>query len=396
MARADEPSGRVYFPELDGLRFVAFLLVFGSHGGFPWAGELVSLVTLPLFVVSLPFGSAASEWMAGLGHGFGRSLRTNGWVGVQLFFILSGYLIVTLLLREEGRFGRVDVRAFWVRRILRIWPLYYLTVAVTFFLLPALDGRIRTPGHWSMLRVHLPWFLAFLGNWSMIRHGPVGNDAISVLWSVCVEEQFYVLCPLLVILVGRPWRLPVVVLLMAMAVGVRAWLTAGHPDQLEIQYNTFAQLDTMLSGVALALILDRWPPGERAARAAGIWCWPLLLATAWLWTRPELAHVTPRRQTWDFVGIWLCGLGLVALPIVRPGRLRRWLAVGWMVWLGRISYGLYMDHEVAFWSVQNTGQIGPFLALGITIGLASASYYGVERPFLRLKKAWTRVPSRPV
>jgi peptidoglycan/LPS O-acetylase OafA/YrhL len=177
---------------------------------------------------------------------------------------------------------------------------------------------------------------------------------------------------------------------------VRAWLASGHSEQLEIQYNTFAQLDTMLSGVALALILDRWPPGERAARVAGIWRWILLVATAWLWTRPDLAHVTPLRQTWDFVGIWLCGLGLVALLIVRPGRLRSWLAVGWVVWLGRISYGLYMDHEVAFWSVQRAGWIGSILALGLTVGLAAASYYGIEQPFLRLKKAWTRVPSRPV
>jgi peptidoglycan/LPS O-acetylase OafA/YrhL len=396
MAMVGDAPGRVYFPELDGLRFVAFVLVFGFHGGLPWMGELVTLVTLPLFVLSIPFGSDASEWTASLGPGFGRAFQWNGWVGVQLFFILSGYLITTLLIREEARFGRVDLRAFWVRRILRIWPLYYLTVAVTFFLLPALDGRLRTPGHWAMIRVHLPWFLGFLGNWSMIRNGPVGNDAISVLWSVCVEEQFYILCPLLIILVGRPWRLAVVGALMASAVGLRAWLASGHPEQLKIQYNTFAQLDTMLSGVALALVLDRWPPGGRAARAAGIWQWPLLVATAWLCTRPELAHVTPIRRTWDFVAIWLCGLGFVTLPIVRPGRLRRWLAVGWMVWLGRISYGLYMDHEVAFWAVDRTGLARPFLAFGITVCLAAASYYGFERPFLRLKKAWTRVPSRPV
>src|SRR5262245_32561138 len=110
---AEETTGRVYFPELDGLRFVAFILVYLYHGGIPWrlgcriAGE-----------------SAA------------RALRDNGWVGVQLFFILSGYLIATLLLRERARFGRIDIRAFWVRRILRIWPLYFLMVAIVFIVLP--------------------------------------------------------------------------------------------------------------------------------------------------------------------------------------------------------------------------------------------------------------------
>jgi peptidoglycan/LPS O-acetylase OafA/YrhL len=389
------PADRAYFPELDGLRTLAFLLVFGFHGGLPWVAEVVGLVTLPLFVLASMLGPVAAGWAADIGPGVGRAIGRNGWVGVQLFFILSGFLITTLLLREEARFGRVDLRAFWVRRALRIWPLYYLTVAVTFFLLPALDGRMRSPGHWQMVRQHLPWFMAFLGNWSMIRLGPVGDDAISILWSVCVEEQFYILCPLVVVLVGRRWRLPVVGLLMTASVAYRAWLASGRPVQLVIQYNTFAQLDTMLSGVALALWFDRAPPGPRAERAAGIWGWLVLAGCLWVLARPELAHRTVVRQTWDFVAIWASGLGVVALAVIRPGWLRRWLAAGVMVWLGRISYGLYMDHEVALWATGRS-TTGAVLALGLTVALASASYYGFERPFLRLKRAWTRVPSRPI
>jgi peptidoglycan/LPS O-acetylase OafA/YrhL len=389
------PADRAYFPELDGLRSIAFLLVFGFHGGLPWVAEVVGLITLPLFVLASTLGPIAAEWAADIGPSFGRAIGRNGWVGVQLFFILSGFLITTLLLREEARFGRVDLRAFWVRRVLRIWPLYYLTVAVTFFLLPALDGRLRSDGHWQMVRQHLPWFLAFLGNWSMIRFGPVGDDAISILWSVCVEEQFYILCPLLLILVRRGWRLPVVGALMAASVAYRGWLASGHPVQLVIQYNTFAQLDTMLSGVALALWLDRAPPGTRAERAAGVWSWLVLAGCFWVLARPGLAHTAAVRQTWDFVAIWATGLGVVALAVIRPGRLRRWLAAGVMVWLGRISYGLYMDHEVALWATDRSTR-GAVLALGLTLALASASYYGFERPFLRLKRAWTRVPSRPI
>jgi peptidoglycan/LPS O-acetylase OafA/YrhL len=389
------PTDRAYFPELDGLRTIAFLLVFGFHGGLPWVAEVLGLVTLPLFLLASLFGPIAGEWAADIGPGVGRAIDRNGWVGVQLFFILSGFLITTLLLREEARFGKVDLRAFWVRRALRIWPLYYLTVAVTFFLLPALDGRLRSAGHWDMVRQHLPWFLGFLGNWSMIRLGPVGDDAISILWSVCVEEQFYILCPLILILVRRGWRLPVVGALMAASVAYRGWLASGRPVQLAIQYNTFAQLDTMLSGVALALWFDRAPPGPRAERAASIWGWLVLAGCLWILARPDLAHRTPVRQTWDFVAIWATGLGVVALAVIRPGGLRRLLAAGVMVWLGRISYGLYMDHEVALWATGRSNA-GAVLALGLTLALASASYYGFERPFLRLKRAWTRVPSRPI
>jgi peptidoglycan/LPS O-acetylase OafA/YrhL len=391
----DSAQDRIYFPELDGLRFLAFLLVFGFHGGFPWLAEVITLATLPLFVVAQLFGPDAASHAADIGPAIGRAIQSNGWVGVQLFFILSGFLITTLLLREEARFGRVDLKAFWVRRALRIWPLFYLIVGLTFFVLPALDGRIRTTDHAEMVRRHLPWFLGFLGNWSMIVRGPMGDDAITILWSVCAEEQFYVLCPLIVALVGRRWRLVVVALGMAAAVASRAWVASRGLDRLAISYNTLAMLDTMLAGVALAIVLDRHPPGPRAIRAAGGWGWFVLVAALWLMTRPELAHSTPAHQTWDYLAVWSVGLGVVAYPILHPGRPQRWLSARPVVWLGRISYGLYMYHEIAFWAVGRDG-VRSVLALGLTIALAAASYYGVERPFLRLKRAWTRVPSRPV
>ena len=116
-AGAPRPAERVYFPELDGLRFVAFLMVFLFHGGVPSARAQA--------------GSSARPPPT--------CLRENGGYGVQLFFILSGYLIATLLLREEARYGRIALRAFWIRRILRIWPLYYLIVVIGF--LPAARAR---------------------------------------------------------------------------------------------------------------------------------------------------------------------------------------------------------------------------------------------------------------
>ena len=116
------PAERIYFPELDGLRFIAFMMVYLFHGGVPQG------------IVARLIGSRAAA-----------ALRENGGFGVQLFFILSGYLIATLLLREEARYGRIDLRAFWVRRILRIWPLYYLILVIGFGLIPALEGQLRTP-----------------------------------------------------------------------------------------------------------------------------------------------------------------------------------------------------------------------------------------------------------
>ena len=144
-----------------------------------------------------------------LGRTTAGALRANGWVGVQLFFVLSGYLITTLLLREEAAHGRVDLRAFWARRVLRIWPLYYLTLFLTFVLLPVWTGEAGTAGGRVLWARHAPAFFTFGGNWSMAFLGPVGHDSQSVLWSVCVEEQFYLVVPLIVARLGgrlRPRR----------------------------------------------------------------------------------------------------------------------------------------------------------------------------------------------
>jgi peptidoglycan/LPS O-acetylase OafA/YrhL len=378
-----EAAQRIYFPELDGLRFIAFLMVFFFHGGAP-RGGLRRII-----------GSAAAN-----------ALESNGGYGVQLFFILSGYLITALLLREEARYGRIALRAFWVRRILRIWPLYYLLVVIGFFLLPGLDGQWRYPGYAQTLRIHLLPFLTFLGNWSMALVSPIPFDWLSVLWSVCVEEQFYLLVPLLIALVGARFRRPLVASLIAGAIAVR-WVCAHRTgSQLMIVYNTFAQFDTLGSGVLLALLLGWQGDRPRLTRWLRWLQWPLYLAIGWVMTQPHLGHGTPWHRTWDFVWVWLCGLGIVAVAVWGKGWLRTALSYSRLVWLGKISYGLYMYHEIALWArarlyerlpwFANKEELLSIGALALTIGLAALSYYGYERRFLELKRAWTRVPSRPV
>ena len=380
-----EAASRFYVPELDGLRFIAFILVFLFHRGVNWI-EL--------------------RWW--LGAEVTRSLRENGWVGVQLFFILSGYLITTLLLREEQKYGRVDLRAFWVRRILRIWPLYYLTVLITFIVIPTLNGHfIHTGAHTNLSRHFVP-FLCFAGNWSMVFQGPVESDAQSILWSVCVEEQFYLIVPLLVAWLPSKARIPVVLALMAGSIGTRAYLARAEVTQLVIQYNTLAQFDTLLSGVLLAMILGpdpkRWELKNRVLGA--VIQVAVLIAAAWVFRQGELGHVTATKRIWDFVAIWMVGSILVANLVLVPSPLRTILSAKCMVWMGRISYGLYMFHEVAFlirdrvaWSIgwfpfQET--LWPIFALAATTGMAWLSYEYMERRFLQLKRGWTRVPSRPV
>ncbi|MFO0953641.1 MAG: acyltransferase [Isosphaeraceae bacterium] len=381
-AESSPATPRLYLPELDGLRFIAFALVFLFHQGFEWI-ELAKLV-----------GSDAT-------HCF----RQNGWVGVQLFFILSGYLITTLLLREESLYCRVDLRAFWVRRILRIWPLFYLVVLIAFVLMPAVNGDLSYSSGRATHLGNLPWFLAFLGNWRMVTNGPVPYDAQSVLWSVCVEEQFYLLVPLIVAFLPSRARIPAVVVLIAASVGWRGMLAGRKVNQLAIQYNTFAQFDTLASGVLLALCLGSDPRTSRAGRWVRWLRWPGYLFAVWVFRRNELGHGDAWNRTWDFVLIWAAGLVLVADAVTVDGWLRDLLSQPRLVWLGKISYGLYMYHEVMFWLrdffrrwmgwFPFEGMLLPLGTLALTIAVSAISYNHFESRFLRLKRGWTRVPSRP-
>jgi peptidoglycan/LPS O-acetylase OafA/YrhL len=382
LSSTPETIERVYFPELDGMRFIAFMMVYLFHGGVP-QGIMARLI----------------------GSRVALALRENGGFGVQLFFILSGYLIATLLLREEARYGRIALRAFWIRRILRIWPLYYLIVAIGFGLIPALNGHVRSPGYRDMLRIHLIPFLGFLGNWSMALVSPL-PDWLSILWSVCVEEQFYVIVPLLIALFAPKYRRPLVAALIAGAIAVRWFCAHRYGSQLMIVFNTFAQFDTLLSGVFLALCLGWDCDRPRLTRWLRWLQWPLYVLIGWLMSQPHLGNGTPWHRTWDFVWVWLCGLGVVIVAVWGRGWLQAVLSYSRLVWLGKISYGLYMYHEIAMWTRERMFDILPWFpnkeelltiaTLALTIGLAAASYYGYERRFLKLKSAWTRVPSRPV
>ncbi|MBX6314317.1 MAG: acyltransferase [Isosphaeraceae bacterium] len=394
------PGGeRVYFPQLDGLRLIAFVLVYLFHQGVPqfegWINALDRTIRGFFSTARRPPGPA-----------LGFTIRDNGWVGVQLFFILSGFLITTLLLREERRFGRIDLRSFWVRRILRIWPLYYLTLFLGFFALPWAQGVVSSSSYVELLRRHLPWFLVFLGNWSMGFGGPPMNDAITVLWSVCVEEQFYIVCPLLLALVPSRLRITAVGLLIGFSLLGRYLLAQAGSSPLLFQFNSVTQLDTLLSGVLLALLFDKYPPSERAGRLMGLLQWPVWIAVAWLLTRPSLAHETVARRTWDFVALWMIGTGVVGIALLGKGWFVRFLVYPRVVWLGKISYGLYMYHEITLWLTRSLFGDLPWFpnkehwqaitAATLTVAVAALSYYGFERPFLKLKRRWTRVPSRPV
>src|SRR5580698_2798454 len=160
-----------YRPELDALRFFAFLCVFSFH-------RMDYVPTDPIH----------DPWLFRIGN--------IGPFGVPVFFLLSAFLITELLLRERERTGRIHIKAFYMRRILRIWPLYFMM----FFGLALLNRFIAGVG----TEDPLAWlaFTLFAGNWYILHHGWIAGS-VDPLWSISVEEQFYIVIPLLAAFAGR-------------------------------------------------------------------------------------------------------------------------------------------------------------------------------------------------
>ena len=165
--------------------------------------------------------------------------------GVQLFFLLSAYLFTSLLLREKLELGSVNLRAFYIRRILRIWPLYF------FLLLLA----VLWPGAG---RLPLPYFAAYVllaANWMTAAFGPPASWA-SILWSVSIEEQFYLSWPLAIQLLAVRWYLVIAVGLIAVANCIRFYLSLGPLYPYTVFPNTFAQLDCIGLGICARLLFE--------------------------------------------------------------------------------------------------------------------------------------------
>jgi peptidoglycan/LPS O-acetylase OafA/YrhL len=387
--RTQSGLDRSWLPELDSLRFFAFLLVFGFHKGLPGLGGTIR----DIFAMTIDLPWLLIFGTGGFGGQIGRSidyaLQQNGWIGVNVFFVLSGFIIARLLIQEERRTGGIDWKAFWIRRILRIWPLYYVIFLIGCLGIPG--ARHLIPGI-GLLSPHAPWFAAFLGNWSMVRQGPVGNDILSVLWSVCVEEQFYVIIPIVMAVLGLRGRMAFCMAGVCIAVWRRHELASAGVKQYMITYDSFAQMDSILVGVTLAIVTNM--PQQRvwlewATRR--IFCWVVGPLTVIAMTTSHLSHSVAVRRVWDPVLVWaLAAMWVLTAAIATPrwSRFLRWPA---FVYLGKISYGLYMWHEVLL-SIMGSG-IVTLLAVILT---AMVSYRYIERPILKFKSRWSRVESRPV
>ncbi len=372
---APDTAGRFYRPELDVVRFLAFLLVFLYHS-LPNAADSRA--------VNLPKGAAHSLYAA---------FASAAGYGLCLFFTLSAYLICELLLRERDATNTIQAKQFYIRRILRIWPLYFagLTIALVIAFLP---GGDRSAINW------VGWAAVLLGNWFLIFHGPIFTP-MEPLWSISVEEQFYLFAPWVIKRLNRRSLCGFAIILIFLANICLGLFSDVLGYDLAVWRNSFVQFENFAAGILLCLVLHgRSPKVSAWLRIA------LLAASALCWYLAQSAQRAHRSSLLLMEAYGLIALGCCCLLVAFIGLDRRFLPE-WAIYFGRISYGLYVFHGLALHLVVSVfphytslGSVSMLLkgaaAMGLTILFASLSYRYFETPFLRMKKRHEVIESRPV
>lgn len=355
-----------HFPALDGLRGVAILLVLAFH-----------LYRPPL----TPAGRAIVRF------------TQFGGAGVNLFFVLSGFLVTGILLRQRGAPGYF--KNFYARRVLRIFPLYY--AALTVIAAATLVLQSRLPQLAPLVRAQ-PWLWTYTNNvFEFVSGKPL--PIVGHFWSLAVEEQFYLLWPIVVAVVAPRGMWVVCGVCVAIAIATRASLLGNVDYGLAMRLTPW-NLDALAVGAALALWFFR--RGNLVTfRAVGSWC-----VAAWCaWVVAVALRVLPLpggalRLVFDELGALAFG-GLLVLAL--DGRLvRQALQAPWLRACGHYSYGIYVLHWPLHSLValglqpviaRQQGALAVLLAVllalaeaGLTFVLARASFRLFESRFLSLKR----------
>jgi peptidoglycan/LPS O-acetylase OafA/YrhL len=364
-----------YRPELDILRFFAFLGVYVVH------------------IVDYPIEFLEQHHVPHVLAQVVMAMATGGAYGVDVFFILSAYLITELLLREKHTMGHLNVPAFYLRRLLRIWPLYYLAL-----LIAAYVSFFNPTGEFGPRYVTA--FLLFMGNWSFVWFGWPTSVAVP-LWSVSVEEQFYLFWPPVVARLSRRGIAYAALLMIVMANGTRLLAAAMHEGKEHLWGNTFAHLDSIAAGILLALWLGGKSlslrlPQRIALIVFGLMCFGIRGHYRIIPGGDELSILG------TLVGYNALVAGAIAIMVAFIGMPLRSAT---LQYLGKISYGLYVYHLGCILVMDKVFIMDPgvlhavlrvFVAFAFTVAVSAVSYAIIEKPFLNLKRRFTFIESRPV
>ena len=343
--KAREAKG-LYIPSLDGIRAVAVTIVFAAHAG------LDKIVP--------------------------------GGFGVTVFFFLSGFLITSLLRHEHARTGGINLRKFYLRRMLRIWPPMYITLGVV--------GTLCALGVFGLAKPQLEplLFQVFhLANYHQIFGQGQSMPGTGILWSLAVEEHFYLIWPVFfAFLFGRVSLARLGIVLAVACVAVLAWRCAlvwwWHADEWRTYAATDTRIDSIMYGCILALCCN--PCMDRFGKPSGWRMYAILVLSSLLLLATFAIRLPAFRETFRYSLQGLALLPLFYIAVSRPD----WGVFRWLNWravrfVGSLSYSIYLSHFFVL-SVLSTGLrnqpswVIAVIAAIITLLFALAMHVVIERP----------------
>ncbi|MGC4103929.1 acyltransferase family protein [Ferruginibacter sp.] len=361
-----QPQHKLY--GLDHLRALAILMVFIYHYGI-------------LF--------DAPEWVISVGK--------FGWTGVDLFFVLSGYLIASQLFSKIDAGRKISFPEFFIKRFFRIIPAYLVVLALYVFL-PSFREREALAPLWK--------YLTFTQN---IGLDVARQGTFSHAWSLCIEEQFYFVLPLLLIALvyykafKKSYWLLLLLFLLGFAARIYAWYVPLAPyfntDEFAIYwskwiyYPTFSRLDGLLVGVSIAALLQFKPAVKEKLAPYGNW---LLIASLVFFTSAFLLSADQRSFTASVFGFPLVdiGYGFVVLAAITPSCFLYKRGLKLTTSIAILSYAIYLIHKITIhlsqqqfekWGVETDSNLMLLLCIITTVLAAILLRYSIEKPFLRIR-----------
>ena len=357
-----------YFQPLDIVRFGAAVLILITHSYDHWSD-------VPQVAAAMSDWHGQPVWWAVKLKLFVGSFN----IGVDIFFLMSGFLITFLLLTEKQRYGRIDIKSFYMRRVLRIWPLYYFCVAMA----PVLTHYYQEPA------ADLPAHLFFVGNFDLMKHG-WGSTAVNHLWSICIEEHFYLVWPLLVAFVPRSRLTTAFGAVILLSFCTRLYYFWFVPDSYMALYlHTLCRWDALAIGSLLAYAHFH---GYGLPRVPTMLRWMLYGAALLVFANEAYGYweniFLLSFKKYLYLAVIAFALGNV---MFNPESVVQWRGRTVFHYFGKISYGIYMFHGFVIFAFARIfeGFHTPLFILWVLLGtllVSALSYELVEKPILRLKK----------
>ncbi|MBS1688694.1 MAG: acyltransferase [Bacteroidetes bacterium] len=372
----DAAPVKVYFHNLNALRFLAASMVMVTH-----IEKLKEINNLPNHYNNT------------------NALFLLAKMGVNLFFALSGFLITSLLLIEQKKYGRISIKDFYMRRVLRIWPVYFLVIFLAFFILPHFP--IFTIKGWSdptgsNFAINLALFIFFLPNLQLLLFGPL--PYLVQTWSIGVEEQYYLFWPLIVNKLRDATKIKKgILVLIAVYVAIKIFLIlAGSrfPNKFLIGALTFFkndfQIDCLLIGSYFAcvnylgemkqLLLNKYTQLFCYVASAGI----------------IIANLAFKNFVWEIEAVLF---SIIILNLVNHKTSIINLDYKPLNYIGKVSYGMYMYHfivvNMVIRLISNNSIVIYLMGFICTIGMAALSYELFEKKLLKLKERFARIKTGP-